>query len=1547
MIASILTRLESSRKELLDLGLRNPLLNYKLPASKGLHIVEEQSVAIYDILVRENKTMSFLGRSISKQDDNTAVSYNEPVSKEVITDTRLQTNENQISLHTRLLNTYYAARMSIEEQGVNILYLTLGMLQWYEEDNSKEIRQAPILLIPVTLERSNVRERFRLKYSLEEIGGNISLQAKMKATFNLELPDLPETEDIDVQAYFDSIAAAIKGIPHWKVEPDAIELGFFSFGKFLIYNDLDVSNWQNDQDVLTHPVMQGLFGNGFTDTLPTVAETAFLDTNSNAGELFQVLDADSSQIQAMLAVQEGRNLIIQGPPGTGKSQTITNIIADAIGRGKKVLFVAEKLAALEVVKRRLDNIQLGEACLELHSHKANKKELHHELRRVLELGKPTIKQLQEEVQLLDSHRAELNNYCQAINTEIAKSGLTAHQLIGHLLRLNEEVAGVALPLLTIPGIESWDSVTMTRATAVAQRIQACLQQIGLPTALVFKGSKLTVLLPHEQELLAKQLNLLQESLLSLLEAALPIATKIGLAAPAGESGIEELIMLSEWIAQQPDISELDINNKAWIVQASDIAEWLEAGTIATSIRQQYQEILIPEAWEEDVIEIRENLIAHGNKWYKFLIGAYKRSNRRLAALCKQKLPAGNEEKLAYIDAIMEFRRQDATLKANAGLGSTLYGSRWQKFMTDWESLKQSTAYITETYKRVKQEQFPVEIIKYLSQYPSAAIATSDKALLEQMLQAYRQALDTTLSQLQYQKTEFPKPFEIQQLLLQKWISKLPEIHHLIAWNNISETAIQENLAFLLPIAESWTAANQLLKTLLHKTWFEFLIETAVKSQLPLRKFEKGSHESIIADFRKLDQLNLQYNRARAALEHWEHLPPMEAGGQVNILRTEFNKKARHMPLRKLMQEAGLAIQAVKPVFMMSPMSIANFLPPASLEFDMVIFDEASQVRPVDALGAILRGKQLIVVGDNKQLPPTSFFDTLTKDFEDEDNVTADMQSILGLCDAQGAPQRMLRWHYRSRHESLIALSNQEFYENKLVIFPGPGSIDQKGLVFHYLKDAVYDRGKTRTNPKEAEVVADAVMEHAKKYPQMSLGVVAFSTAQRQAITDVLEERRRAQPELEAFFSAHHDEPFFVKNLENVQGDERDVIFISIGYGRTETGAIPMSFGPLNNEGGERRLNVLITRAKSRCAVFTNMTADDIDLSKTKSYGIQSLKSFLYFAQHGKLYIPEESIRPETLPFETHVAAKLEEMGYTVRRQIGSKGCYIDMAIVDPLHPEKYLLGIICDGASYEAPRSARDRDRLRFQVLTAMGWKIYQIWSIDWLRDPVRALQQLVAAIEHERQQGTENNENTIAAEEVAKLTRETVIVPEISIPVYETATLPPAIGQQEFHLHPIGQLCDWVQQIVNVESPVHFDEVARRMVEAAGITRVGPRIREILRHAVRHADASKRIKIKGQFLWDLAMSPPVLRNRSHLPAVARKINYISQEELTLALEKIVGDAIAIQREDAVPMVSKLLGFTRVTEDIKEEVNKVIDVSIEEKVLEQEGDFLKLRLTVA
>lgn len=1546
MSKSILSKLEASRKELLDLGMRNTLLNYKSSKVKGLQIVQEQSSSIYDILVRQNKAMTFLGCPGKDEEDELfeLPELTEPEIQDAYNDTRLQTNEKESKLQTKILNTYYFAKTSIEEQGVNMLYLALGILNWYEKGNTEDPRRAPLILLPVVLERSSANERFRLRYSGTEIGANLSLQAKMMVDYSITIPDLPEEEEIDLEAYYNTIKERISHIENWKVDQDSIELGFFSFGKFMIYHDLDSDKWPDDKKPFNHSILQSLFDTGFNEPQPSIGEEHHLDNETNADELMQVVDADSSQVIAMLAVHEGRNMVIQGPPGTGKSQTITNIIANAIGTGKKVLFVAEKMAALEVVKRRLDNVNLGEACLELHSHKANKRELHNELKRILELGRPTITRLEEEIRFLHPLINELNEYCNSVNSEISRSGYSAQEVMGFLLKITTKNKDYKFPKIQIENISSWDSSHIKEVELLAEKIQIRLEKIGQPENLLFYGTGINIFLPIDEETSKELLEIAIKDTTELITLITSISNYVEIEPSTELNDVERLIKTVRTAAENPGITSMNLNDSGWLNNQVDIAELLETGIRLQELHTQYDSLIIPEAWEYDVLEIRQNLIVHGSKWYKFLIGDYKNSVKKLSALLTTAIPSDLNTKLEYVNALMEGKRLTTTFQTFEPLAQRLFDVNYQKKRTDWVAVKKAVQYLQNVHLLIQNNVISNTFLSFLNKNEKADIAADSLIDLENALEKQNISLKSVLEKLDLKSNKIIDTSLIkQQSLLKQWLGKLPEIHQAVSWNVLKENIEKEGAGYLIRSVYNWPDAVSHLKTAVQKTWYEYLIEQAMINSSELRKFERSSHEEVIEKFKRLDVLNQFYNRAKVALKHWESLPKQEGGGQINVLKSEFNRKARHMPIRKLMQEAGLAIQAIKPVIMMSPMSIANFLPPSSIDFDLVIFDEASQVRPVDALGAILRGRQVVVVGDTKQMPPTSFFDKLNTDTEDEENVTADMQSILGMCDAQGVPQRMLRWHYRSRHESLINLSNQEFYENKLIIFPSPGSKNKMGLTFNHLPDTYYDKGKTRTNPKEAEKVADAIINHALNNPKLSLGIVAFSTAQMQAIQNALEVKRRKNPEVESFFRSHPTEPLFIKNLENVQGDERDVIFISIGYGRTEDGKVPMSFGPLNNEGGERRLNVLITRAKSRCEVFTNITASDMNPGPNAKFGIRALKSFLYYAQHGKFESDKEKIITKPQPFEEIVIQSLRDNGYIVREKVGSAGFYIDLAIVDKNNPGRYILGICCDGKSYETAKSARDRDRLRTIVLEGMGWKLFKLWSTDWFRNPEGELRLLIETIENTKNQVEHNDAlEEELMEELKNLIREEPEEIDNSLPRYTTASLPLDVAHQELHTYSPGKLALWIQEVVKIESPVHFEEMARRIADANGISKIGSRVRAAIVNSTDYAVKAGLIKQYNNFLWHIEDHIPVIRDRSRLSPNSKKLSYISPQEMNLAISKVVENSIAIQPANSVVLISKLFGFSRVTEDMRNHILKSIEDAITNNVVIKDGEFIKL-----
>jgi very-short-patch-repair endonuclease len=517
---------------------------------------------------------------------------------------------------------------------------------------------------------------------------------------------------------------------------------------------------------------------------------------------------------------------------------------------------------------------------------------------------------------------------------------------------------------------------------------------------------------------------------------------------------------------------------------------------------------------------------------------------------------------------------------------------------------------------------------------------------------------------------------------------------------------------------------------------------ALQQQVPaLGAFATDTHERLVGRFAELDRLSVRTaaGRVRAQLLGQPARPRNRDGApdasELGILLREVNKKRRHIPLRHLFAKIPTLLPRIKPCLMMSPLAVSTYLDNPDFAFDLVIFDEASQVRPHDAVCAIYRGKQLVVGGDPKQLPPTDFF-MRTGEEDDElrtdEGGTAAFESLLDVCLSLGMCRKRLRWHYRSRREGLIAFSNRHFYGGSLVTFPSAAEATGRAVQFVRVADGKFKDG---VNPVEAKRVAELVMEHARSTPERSLGVIAFSQRQQDRILDELEVMRRQHTECEEFFSADREDPFFVKNLENVQGDERDAIMLSVGYGPDDAGKVAMRFGPLNRQGGERRLNVAVTRARRAMTVIASMTANDVDLSRTGSEGAKLLKAFLDYAERGPAAladaITEADQREAGSPFEEEVGEELARRGLTIHRQVGCGGYLIDLAIAD--ESGRYLLGVECDGATYHSAATARDRDRLRQAVLEGLGWKLVRVWSTDWVRNRAGQIDRVLAAVEEAR----------------------------------------------------------------------------------------------------------------------------------------------------------------------------------------------------------------------
>ncbi|MHB1308991.1 MAG: DUF3320 domain-containing protein, partial [Limisphaerales bacterium] len=721
-----------------------------------------------------------------------------------------------------------------------------------------------------------------------------------------------------------------------------------------------------------------------------------------------------------------------------------------------------------------------------------------------------------------------------------------------------------------------------------------------------------------------------------------------------------------------------------------------------------------------------------------------------------------------------------------------------------------------------------------------------------------------------------------------------------------------------------------------RVYFSQLLREFMRHNPALAQFDGVLHEKHVTEFRELDEDRLALSRYRVLMAHFSSRPPAAGVGPTGIMKGELERKRGHRTVRRLLKDAGSVVQAIKPVFMMSPLSVAQFLQPGAVEFDLLLVDEASQVQPVDALGAIARCHQIVVVGDSRQLPPTRFFARMTSEVsEPEDEETSarvaevkDIESILGLCCARGLQQIMLRWHYRSRHHSLIAVSNHEFYENRLFIVPSPhSSAPGIGLRFNHVPDGVFDSGASGTNRVEAKAVCSAVIEHARQSPQFSLGVAAFSLRQQQAILDELELLRRENPDTESFFSAHEDEPFFIKNLENVQGDERDVILISVGYGKDAHGYMAMRFGPLSIEGGERRLNVLISRAKRRCEVFSSIVAEEIDLARVSGRGVAAFKTFLNYAKTGLLSVATQTGREEESPFEEAVRRALESLGHEVHPQVGVAGFFIDLAIRNPAQPGDYLLGIECDGAPYHSSRSARDRDRLRQAVLEDHGWTIHRIWSTDWFQRPAEQLRKVQQAIERvlEKARGVPPDTASPITSPVGNaadtIERETAIEPadtvlsDLAVPYREANVAVPK--RQEPHEVATKEMADIVLRIVQQEGPIHEDEVVARVRDLWGLGRAGNRVQDSVAKAVRSVLVTRVCSRESGFLSIPASVVPI-RNRSDVTSPSlRKPDMLPSAEIRAAILALIDAHHGATSEEIPIAVARIFGFKSTSSQLR------------------------------
>ena len=1454
-------------------------------------------------------------------------------NKEIFLSTDLTPSE----LQRRLFYINQRARSMMEEQGYNILYLAMGFLRWKENNGTPGYREAPLILIPVELERKRVKGSFKLHWTGEDIIANISLQAKL-LDYGVELPDfeMPRTQE-GIDEYLDQVRESVSHENGWEVL-EKTYLGFFSFTKFVMYKDLDPESWPEDMPLEENPLIKAIFDPAEEELAQGFQEDQ-VDVKLSSEDVYHVLDADSSQIAVIEDVKGGRDLVVEGPPGTGKSQTIVNLIAELLARGNTVLFVSEKMAALEVVKGRLDSVGLGEFCLELHSKKSNKKDVLENLESVLRNPKPMELALEDDLSTIEELKNDLDEYVTILHSPYGAIGWTPYQLFGlkekslHHFEKSEE----KMPRFTLNESGSCTLREWQRTVNKFKELGELYKLVKPVSNNPWNATQPDPILPAEEEEIETLLDKTMETLHELDLKAQDLSEISGVTIPVTLQETENLIAAVEIISSFPSLERDLILNTQWDydkLQVYNLIKSLEEYKSKAKGLKRFKKGVL----NEDILSLLMAFQEQKPKLLKFLSGDFKKAKKRISRLYIGKTPEDEDIILQDLEELIKCQKLRLKIKEQDELARSLFGSHWKSEESEAENLKNISEWILKFRKALEEGRITEKILIILDSAEQHEL----KKTIQEMHQDYDHILqninqlDSFLhfdqdSVLGESITQSPLDYLLPQLsLLKVGLSGLQN------WSRFSSSRAEclQTIGFdLVELVDKDEIEAEDIIPCLEGNFADSMLRSLFIQEPALSRFVGDVHEKKINEFRELDSKIIKLNRFRIAEELYQNRPSLSSTAsprsELGVLKSEFSRKRGHMPIRKLLSICGGIIQNIKPCFMMSPLSIAQYLDPYSvknLRFDYVIFDEASQVKPEDALGALLRAKYAVIMGDTRQLPPTTFFDIMM-DVESDDYdlaVLADMESILHLC-KRSFPSKMLRWHYRSRHESLIAVSNQEFYDNHLLIYPSPSQDSEElGLKLVHLPETVYDRGKTATNRAEAKEVVKTVFEHYEKYGDTkSLGVGTFNVRQQQAILEELELQLKLNPRMEKYFNHHHEEHFFVKNLETIQGDERDVILVSVGYGFDADGRLSHNFGPVNQDGGERRLNVLLTRAREKCVIFSNFRGQDLQLNSSAPFGLRAFKEFLEYAEKKTLSQPEEMGRTADTAFEDSLYEFLTAHGYQIHRRVGCAGFRVDLAVVDPEYSGRYLLGIACDGTMYQTSRVARDRDRLRQQILKGLGWRFYRVWSTDWYRNRVEVQKRLLQIIEE--LMGEDRGEEEIippVVEEIEPIheleveileAEEETIPPEEEkeeelqdeIPEYQVCEDPGVTVTGDMHSQPVGDVARAVMKVVEVEGPIHYDEVVRRVRTYWGLSRAGRRVQSVMKEAVHLGVLDGQIIQKGDFLY-YKDAPVVVRRRTGKPPA--KMDLISEEEIKAAVKIVLESQYATQIDELVREVSRLFG---------------------------------------
>ncbi|GAP98057.1 AAA domain-containing protein [Leptolyngbya sp. NIES-2104] len=1313
--SSVLQQIEKWKEALSDTTLNNPLIRWLQSKGTKPHIqLSTPASLIYETLI-----------------------HGEPPEFRLDELRTLQTRDEQAKSFNDLR---LAAKKALEEKGVNTLFAVVGTIKWTTKATPKErdFTIAPLLLIPIELQK--VRKRTELLQALDDdVLINPLIASKLDEDFRICLPDSRSIRDWDYGQFIAAVKPSLEQQANVRLEETAY-IALFEDPKAALIRDLE----ECTEKIANHPILQALAGDSseYTKTLRPPISPELID-QIHPNQVFQIRDADSSQQVVIETAKSGQSFVVKGPPGTGKSQTITNMVAELVGMKKRVLLVSEKQTALEVVAKRLAESGLSNLCLSFYDKGIAKK------KGFLEELKRTENELQQGVEIsalevffksLETDRQLLTDHVQRLHWKQSSLNKSPFELFGTLLKFSRE--GVPNLGFHISEIRDWSEQRLADARTLLERLSGFSE--------IFLGEKATIWSePDIQDWSVETSGVLRQELAKLRQA-IQRADDIAI-------GVKGLLHL-EILGSLRNLSQL----RKTLVHLSDapatVANWeitrdiTELESAISQFEQDYHDLNQSSLWrvyDRQILQsIRSledllNRFKNYQGWRRFFQRTYRDDRHAVTRFREGGCWVLDRTLVANLQDLAQLQHTQNRLRNPSYAAKVLLGKDYRLDDPRFDELRQGLDWLAELRRKSS-----VSITRVATLLRSPAYIQKIEALIQkidstvpQIEEGFDFIREHLLFDLVSTSTQELEEQSIQELrdLVERAQSDLDNLQEVIDCRNteqrLTEIGLEDFLSSLRSRKLTASLWDLTLQQGIYQSWLRHLLD----SDEALRMFRADTHEGRVQKFCKADERQFDHAQTRLKQLHaqqwrdWSSRADLKVQQQIQLFNAESGK-ARG-PIRPFIANAPDLVMTLKPCWFMTPSAVSQFLDPEVIQFDTVIFDEASQIQIADAVPTIMRAKQVIIVGDREQLPPTkSQFTGILEEDDEEDNTYS---SLLDACAFMESFS--LKWHYRSQDESLIAFSEKNFYSaDGLIYFPSSSTDEHRGVQFRFVENGTFDQ--KQGNPVEAREIAQMVQQefpHLKRFDR-SLGIITFGQSQEQAIRRELEKIWRSNPELETFCQEESNK-FFVKPLEHVQGNEADVIFISFGYGRNVEGNLSRAFGLLNRQDtGRRRLNVAITRARYKLVLVASIHAIDLIQTNITNAELEILRRYFAYVESNGQHLEQQNYRASRALslLEEDICYVLEKHNYVVEKQIGRSKFPINLAVKADRDSNNFLLGIECDEVNYSQYDTARDRDRLRRKVLEGLDWKIHRIWACEWYRDRDQQVRRLIQRIEALRKYG-------------------------------------------------------------------------------------------------------------------------------------------------------------------------------------------------------------------